>query len=650
MPLPDAVGTVTIAYDIRHPAGGAPGTGTVEVTIPYALRDSTDNVIIAPGTIVGTVTAGIGTVVIPDPNDPQISPQAWAPHIKVMTDVWAAEFDIVIPEGSEGTTVQLADLAPASSPPALIAYALAGHTHSGGGGGGDVPDATTTTKGILRLAGDLGGTATTPTVPGLAGKYVKPGSGIPASDLAAAVQTSLGKADTAVQPGALAAVATSGAYADLSGKPSIPDSYDDLTGTVPTSALPTLAINEVFTVASQAAMLALTAQRGDVAIRTDVSATFILASDSPGTLADWKQLAIPADAVLSVNGQTGIVVLAKADIGLGNVSNLAPADLPVSTATQTALDAKQASDSDLTTIAGLSPSADDLLQRVAGAWAARTPAQVKTSLALAKGDVGLGSVDNTSDADKPVSTAQQTAINARIPASTVNAKGDLLVGSADDTVGRLAVGSNGQIPYADSTQTLGIRWDAPPSGGGGASLNHTAARYGCKAITMNPHNLGVGTGSGGLKFIAMASGRLYQMRVALPAGEAVSSVRVPIKALGSGAGSLWVGVYQADLSPLGSSANVASAFTAGAAETWRTVSLSVPADSTGDFVWIVALSTLDTGPQLVFSEIDNANEFAWLLNTSGTPNAVRTEGASALPGTLAPGSGTSYLDCLLGVA
>ena len=33
-----------------------------------------------------------------------------------------------------------------------------------------VPDSTTTTKGIIRLAGDLGGTATNPTVPGLASK------------------------------------------------------------------------------------------------------------------------------------------------------------------------------------------------------------------------------------------------------------------------------------------------------------------------------------------------------------------------------------------------------------------------------------------------------------------------------------------------
>lgn len=38
------------------------------------------------------------------------------------------------------------------------------------GGGGSVADATTGAKGIVQLAGDLGGTAAAPTVPGLAGK------------------------------------------------------------------------------------------------------------------------------------------------------------------------------------------------------------------------------------------------------------------------------------------------------------------------------------------------------------------------------------------------------------------------------------------------------------------------------------------------
>ncbi len=61
---------------------------------------------------------------------------------------------------------------------------------------------------------------------------------------------------------------------------------------------------------------------------------------------------------------------------------------------------KQGADADLTAIAGLSPSNNDVIQRKSGAWVNRTPAQLKTDLALAKGDVGLGNVDNTSDATK----------------------------------------------------------------------------------------------------------------------------------------------------------------------------------------------------------------------------------------------------------
>lgn len=83
---------------------------------------------------------------------------------------------------------------------------------------------------------------------------------------------------------------------------------------VPTAQLPALAITETFPVASQAAMLALTAQRGDVAIRTDLNKSFILSTDSPTTLADWKELLTPTDAVTSVNARVGVVSgLAEAD-------------------------------------------------------------------------------------------------------------------------------------------------------------------------------------------------------------------------------------------------------------------------------------------------------------------------------------------------
>jgi hypothetical protein len=84
-----------------------------------------------------------------------------------------------------------------------------------------------------------------------------------------------------------------------------------------------------------------------------------------------------------------------------------------------ALSARQPIDADLTAIAGLSPINNDLLQYKAGAWTNRTPAQVKTDLSLTKADVGLSNVDNTADADKPVSTAQGTAIsNAQTNAQT----------------------------------------------------------------------------------------------------------------------------------------------------------------------------------------------------------------------------------------
>jgi hypothetical protein len=74
---------------------------------------------------------------------------------------------------------------------------------------------------------------------------------------------------------------------------------------------------------------------------------------------------------------------------------------------------KQPLDSDLTTIAGLTATTGNVIQSVGSAWASQTPAQLKTSLSLVKGDVGLGNIDNTSDANKPVSTAQQTALNLK---------------------------------------------------------------------------------------------------------------------------------------------------------------------------------------------------------------------------------------------
>ena len=83
----------------------------------------------------------------------------------------------------------------------------------------------------------------------------------------------------------------------------------DGSGLVPTHHLPALAITTTQVVNSQANMLALTAQVGDVAVRTDVNKSFILTATPASTLGNWQELLTPTDAVLSVDGSTGAVDL-----------------------------------------------------------------------------------------------------------------------------------------------------------------------------------------------------------------------------------------------------------------------------------------------------------------------------------------------------
>lgn len=145
-------------------------------------------------------------------------------------------------------------------------------------------------------------------------------------------------------------------------------------------------------------------------------------------------------------------------------------------------------DTDLTTIAGLTPTTDNIIQSVGSAWASRTPAQVKTALAL-------NNVDNTSDAGKPVSTAQQTALDLKanlasptftgtvagitaamvgaIASTLPDAKGDVLTATAADTPARLAVGANDTVLTADSSTATGLKW-ATPAGGGGTDYKVAA--------------------------------------------------------------------------------------------------------------------------------------------------------------------------------
>jgi hypothetical protein len=126
--------------------------------------------------------------------------------------------------------------------------------------------------------------------------------------------------------------------------------------------------------------------------------------------------------VQTVAGRTGDVVLTKSDVGLANVDNTSDINKPISNATNTALAnkvdkviGKGLSTEDFTTadktkLAGIESGAQ---VNVVNSVAAKTG-----NVILVKGDVGLGNVDNTSDLNKPISNATQTALNAKQDIST----------------------------------------------------------------------------------------------------------------------------------------------------------------------------------------------------------------------------------------
>jgi len=94
----------------------------------------------------------------------------------------------------------------------------------------------------------------------------------------------------------------------------------DGAGRINPSQLPALAITDTFVVASQAGMLALTAETGDVAVRTDVLKSFILRGTNPTILADWQELLTPADLVASIFGRNGVVTAQANDYNTSQVT------------------------------------------------------------------------------------------------------------------------------------------------------------------------------------------------------------------------------------------------------------------------------------------------------------------------------------------
>ena len=126
---------------------------------------------------------------------------------------------------------------------------------------------------------------------------------------------------------------------------------------------------------------------------------FVILSNNPLSTVPFAYAAVTADNVSGVvaiqNGGTGATNItdAKINLILNNVDNTSDLNKPISTATQAALDTKE--------------------NTIAAGTTAQYYRGDKTWQTLDKTTVGLANVDNTSDANKPISTATQAVLNTK---------------------------------------------------------------------------------------------------------------------------------------------------------------------------------------------------------------------------------------------
>jgi hypothetical protein len=283
---------------------------------------------------------------------------------------------VVLPTATTAVTQALNDNTTKLATTAYVTNALA---DASGSITNSVADATTTTKGKILLAGDLGGTAIAPEVLSV-GTVTK--DQIVAATTLVNTATSSGTASTIVardENGSfagnlsgnatnvtgviaivnggtgtttIAAMKTAYGLNNLDNTSDINKPISTLTqtalnlkinnslisvangvaslgadGKVPTAQLPALSITSVSVVNSSANMLALTGLSvGSVAVRTDNATNYILTALPASTLANWVSFSPASVNVQSVNGATGAVALtgsANRIVVTGNVFDIA---------------------------------------------------------------------------------------------------------------------------------------------------------------------------------------------------------------------------------------------------------------------------------------------------------------------------------------
>ena len=202
-------------------------------------------------------------------------------------------------------------------------------------------------------------------------------------------------------------------------------------------------------------------------------------------------------AVDSVNGATGTVVLDAGDVG---------AD-PAGTA------------------AGL---VDDL--------------SGVTNAATARSNLGLGNVDNTSDANKPVSSAQQTALDGKAAASHSHSGADITSGLVAPSVLGTGAANNTTFLRGDGT------WTAPAS-----SLPGWYTDLAYSPLMGTAH---CQIGGGGAVTIAFGADTLIMWRIMAVETVDIDGVTVMTQTAGGAGQQARFGIYSADVNGVPSGAAV----------------------------------------------------------------------------------------------
>jgi hypothetical protein len=229
VPLPAGLNLVTITGGVRRSDGTA-AIGQIEFALPAPLLDGNDELILGTAPIIGPLGNGQVNMQVPANDTPGVSPAGWAYTVTIRTDGLFVTFNAVVPSTPNAITIdQLVQVASPPVPAVYVPLQALGNTVATLVGGkvpaSQLPTGAGGTAVASVAAGDstitIGGTATDPTVRVATSvtasitsaanaaaaaqstanaAYVKPGGGIPKTDLATAVQTILNSALTVAPP------------------------------------------------------------------------------------------------------------------------------------------------------------------------------------------------------------------------------------------------------------------------------------------------------------------------------------------------------------------------------------------------------------------------------------------------------------------